>query len=609
MGRPDKKKPGQGSDHGGGQRSVSYSETARNPPPAAHPNRPGSPSSGGNQSSKRKERETPVKGDSSSRGGARSGSSADGAGRATQQKGTNAAARADKAQRAKPSSTNPYTPLASEDEEPEEGAVLAKEGDASDEEADGSALSRDILENLTQDGAVSGLVPGSALEKLVIKALTKAIAENTTPASWILQLALGTKNPADIDVRVTKVTPRSLSADLSAETNSSRVRPPAATSANPETRSSPSVPQTNSVNPDTNTVNPGSVSSKPFTLKNADLPADLKLEGLPSEDVPEKMTLYKAHIRLLSHDEVSEDTINHRAIKHLALFVRGAAAKSLSLMLSNALEWRPETQLAALRNQGVRITPRSPRTWDEWVTAFTTLFAPANRISLLARDVMTLQAKSDESVDEYALRVSQAYSRLLAEAERTAPPNTSSYEHAFNQALIASYENGLQPEIRVEMIREDASQSFMASKARARKHEANKLRSAASPSSTAVSSLYHPPQLEDVAARLEQRLDRLEGQADQHVASVQRSRDHGRSGGGDKRPRSQSRGPRQDSHKAKVSFQSGAKSDKAGGKKRGVSEPCDFVGCRYNSNRFSHTRADCKTEARAKEDGYKVSHG
>lgn len=104
---------------------------------------------------------------------------------------------------------------------------------------------------------------------------------------------------------------------------------------------------------------------------------------------------------------------------------------------------------------------------------------------------MTLQTNAGESVDVYALRVSQAYSRLLAEAERTAPPNTTSHQHAFDQALIASFENGLQPEIRVEMIREDASQSFMASKARARKHEANKLRSAAPTSSTSVSSITH----------------------------------------------------------------------------------------------------------------------
>lgn len=62
----------------------------------------------------------------------------------------------------------------------------------------------------------------------------------------------------------------------------------------------------------------------------------------------------------------------------------------------------------------------------------------------------------------FALRVSQAYSRLLAEADRTKPPNVSAHEHALNQALIVSLENGLQPDLRVEMVREDASQSFMA---------------------------------------------------------------------------------------------------------------------------------------------------
>lgn len=93
----------------------------------------------------------------------------------------------------------------------------------------------------------------------------------------------------------------------------------------------------------------------------------------------------------------------------------------------------------------------------------TTLFAPANRIALLAREAMNLQAKPNETVDVFALRVSRAYSRLLAKAERTAPANVSAHEHAFSQAMIASFENGLPPEIRVEMVREDASQTFMAS--------------------------------------------------------------------------------------------------------------------------------------------------
>lgn len=80
------------------------------------------------------------------------------------------------------------------------------------------------------------------------------------------------------------------------------------------------------------------------------------------------------------------------------------------------------------------------------MSAFTNLFVPADRISLLAREVMTLQAKSSESVDVFSLRVTQAYSRFLEEAKRTAPANVSPHEHAFEQAKIASFENGLPPD-------------------------------------------------------------------------------------------------------------------------------------------------------------------
>lgn len=74
------------------------------------------------------------------------------------------------------------------------------------------------------------------------------------------------------------------------------------------------------------------------------------------------------------------------------------------------------------------VTP--PQTWPQWVTAVTTLFTSANRIPLLARDVMT----------------------MLAGLSDIAP-----HEHAFNHALKVSFENRLQPEIRVAMTREDAA--------------------------------------------------------------------------------------------------------------------------------------------------------
>ncbi|CAM9565671.1 unnamed protein product, partial [Ectocarpus sp. 8 AP-2014] len=108
---------------------------------------------------------------------------------------------------------------------------------------------------------------------------------------------------------------------------------------------------------------------------------------------------------------------------------------------------------------------------------------------------MTLEAASDESVDAFALRVSRAYSRLLAEAERTVPANKTPYEHVFDKAMIASFENGLHPHIRTEMNREDANETFMESKGRARKHEANRLQESPIPSndtSLAVSSMYAP---------------------------------------------------------------------------------------------------------------------
>ena len=49
------------------------------------------------------------------------------------------------------------------------------------------------------------------------------------------------------------------------------------------------------------------------------------------------------------------------------------------------------------------------------------------------------------------------------------------------------------PEIRVELIREDPSQTFIKSKARARKHEANKMQSVSDGAPTSISALSNPP--------------------------------------------------------------------------------------------------------------------
>lgn len=349
------------------------------------------------------------------------------------------------------------------------------------------------------------------------------------------------------------------------------------------------------------------------------------------------MALYRSHIALLCGTQpVSQATIDHRAIKHLSLFTRGAAAQSLNLILASALEWRPETQLAALRAQGVRIVVAPPTSWAEWVTAFTTLFAPANRIALLARDVMTLQAKTGESVDVFSLRVTQAYSRLIEEAKRTAPPNVSPHEHAFEQAKIASFENGLPPDIRLELVREDASDSFAKSKARARKHETNKIRN---PTAT-ISALSQPApaqleqKIEDAVSRLSGMEQYLSGDSGFRASSVAYTRPDNRTRAPQQNgKRSYVANPNQDGqphhNKRKVAAKStnnngnarggGNKTSKSSGKRGGGggndggatdgtsnSVECDYVGCRGHDRRFSHARADCRIEANHKAQGLKL---
>ena len=133
--------------------------------------------------------------------------------------------------------------------------------------------------------------------------------------------------------------------------------------------------------------------------------------------------------------------------------VKKTAACSLQHLLSETPEWRTAGQLATLMSKNVDTIIRSPISWSEWVTACTNLFSPANRVSLLARMIASLQRVEGESVDTFSLRVTQAYACMLAESQRTAPTNTTAYEHAWHKSMIASFENGRPPpDLRIEMI-------------------------------------------------------------------------------------------------------------------------------------------------------------
>ena len=103
------------------------------------------------------------------------------------------------------------------------------------------------------------------------------------------------------------------------------------------------------------------------------------------------------------------------------------------------------------------------------------------------------------SSDSYELRVTQAaYARLLAEAKRTAPANVSPYKHAWQTSLMAAFEAGLIPHVRLEHTREDPSLTYQASRTRAKKHETDALRVTPTPSPTthasAVTGTYPGPE-------------------------------------------------------------------------------------------------------------------
>ena len=102
--------------------------------------------------------------------------------------------------------------------------------------------------------------------------------------------------------------------------------------------------------------------------------------------------------------------------------------------------------------------------------AFTNLFSPVNGIVLLDRTISTLKQGRSESAESCGLRVNQAYARFLAEAKRTAPVNVSPYKHAWQTSLMAYFEAGLVPHVRLEHIREELSLTYQASRTRAEKH-------------------------------------------------------------------------------------------------------------------------------------------
>lgn len=109
----------------------------------------------------------------------------------------------------------------------------------------------------------------------------------------------------------------------------------------------------------------------------------------------------------------------------------------------------------------------------------------------------TLHAKPRGSVDVYALRVFQAHSGLHAKADPSGPPNISVHERALNQAMMASFKNGLQPK---RMIRVHRSLLWRLRLVLENTGRSYRLRSAAPEQSTisALRESTHAPQLKEI---------------------------------------------------------------------------------------------------------------
>ena len=242
-----------------------------------------------------------------------------------------------------------------------------------------------------------------------------------------------------------------------------------------------------------------------FQFRQSDIPTEIAFSGKPGEpDVVEVLTRYKARVKLASvaQDNPPDHVVDQRAIQFLPFVLRDAAYDSLVQLVDGTLEWRSENRLTALRNAGQCVKPRAPATWEEYCHAFTFLFSAPNRISVLAREIATIKQSEDQTVDTYSLKATQARTRLLAEAARSAPSHLSPHEHAWDVFMTATFENGLLPSIRLESIREDPPNTFQEARIRAKKHEANNLRGVSSTAPSTVSAVAYPktPQLQNTVS-------------------------------------------------------------------------------------------------------------
>ena len=216
-----------------------------------------------------------------------------------------------------------------------------------------------------------------------------------------------------------------------------------------------------------------------FRMSANDVPEQLVLHGTSDKDVPAMLAQFRKRVELKGDLHVPPSEIDNRAVRFLLLLLKSVALETYSQLTLGTLEWRSQNTLSNTKLHQMDVTPVVPRSWSDWVEALTAMFAPPNLLANLCRDIATLRQRDEkhpgENVDQYALRISSLFTRLLTEAARTIPIGKSPQFFAWERLKIAVFENGLLPAIRLEQIRENPAHSFASARDRAQKHVSNNL--------------------------------------------------------------------------------------------------------------------------------------
>ena len=316
------------------------------------------------------------------------------------------------------------------------------------------------------------------------------MANGTEPQEAVIQAALdliamgqGLSDPVALANKLSMVSQmpeEQMNATLPAQDSSSSIN----TTARAEVTANPLY---RTVAPDNHTSSIARISSpthmdhhaNSFRMSANDVPEQLVLRGTSGEDIPAMLAQFRKRVVLKGDLYVPPSELDNRAVCFLPLLLKSVALEAYSQLTLETLEWRSENTLSNIKLHRMDVTPVASRSWSDWEEALTAMFAPPNLLANLCRDIATLWQRDEkhpgENVDQYALRISSLFTRLLTEAARTTPIGKSPQIFARERLKIAVFENGLLPAIRLEQIREDPAHSFASARDRARKHASNNL--------------------------------------------------------------------------------------------------------------------------------------